>query len=86
MLVHLMGTDSGHELFLGVDDAPVSECEVMRWLAGRLGVEEPEAAPAGDPARGNKRCSNARLRADGFQFEYPTYREGYGALIDGGDS
>lgn len=86
MLVHLMDTGSSHELFLGVDDAPVSECEVMRWLAGRLGVEEPEAVPAGDSARGNKRCSNARLRADGFQFEYPTYREGYAALIDGGAS
>lgn len=86
MLVHLMNTASDHELFLGVDDAPASECEVMRWLAGRLGVDEPEAAPASDPRRGNKRCSNARLRADGFRFEYPTYREGYGALIDGGSS
>lgn len=86
MLVHVMDTASNYELFLGVDDAPVAECEVMRWLAGRLGVDEPEAARDGDPAGGNKRCSNARLRADGFRFEYPTYREGYGALIDGGAS
>lgn len=31
----------------------------------------------------NKRCSNARLRASGYRLRYPTYREGYGALIAG---
>lgn len=84
MLVHLSGTQSRHRIFLGVDDAPVSECEVMNWLAARLGVKPPAEESAGQPARGNKRCSNARLRADGFRLDYPTYREGYGALIDGG--
>ncbi len=29
----------------------------------------------------NKRCSNALLRASGFAFRFPTFREGYGALI-----
>ena len=30
---------------------------------------------------GSKRCSNRRLRESGFTLRYPTYREGYGALI-----
>ncbi|TXH28949.1 MAG: SDR family NAD(P)-dependent oxidoreductase, partial [Burkholderiaceae bacterium] len=30
---------------------------------------------------GNKRCSNQRLRALGWQPRYPSYREGYTALL-----
>jgi len=29
----------------------------------------------------NKRIRNARIRATGFEFRYPTYREGYGELV-----
>ena len=29
----------------------------------------------------NKRCLNARLRATGYRFRYPTFREGYAALL-----
>jgi hypothetical protein len=34
----------------------------------------------------NKRCSNARLVAAGYAFRYPTFREGYGALLGAGAS
>ncbi|MET3951084.1 SDR family oxidoreductase [Arthrobacter sp. UYEF36] len=38
----------------------------------------------GEPSRGgNKRCSNALLRSTGFEFRYPTYREGYRAILAG---
>jgi nucleoside-diphosphate-sugar epimerase len=38
----------------------------------------------GEPARGgNKRCSNALLRSTGFTFQYPSYREGYRAILAG---
>lgn len=84
MLVHLMNTDSGHRVFLGVDHEPAPECEVMRWLAARLGVADPETVQEGTTERGNKRCSNARLLGDGFRFQYPSYREGFDALIDHG--
>ena len=33
-------------------------------------------------ARGNKRCRNARLLASGYAFRYPTFREGYRAVIE----
>ena len=32
-------------------------------------------------ARSNKRCRNDRLLASGYTFEYPSFREGYAALI-----
>lgn len=38
----------------------------------------------GEPGRGgNKRVSNARLRGTGFTFAYPSYREGYRAVLTG---
>ena len=74
-------------VYVGVDDEPADEAEVLRWLAARLGLPEPPVAPSaarppGRPRGGNKRCRNARLRASGYAFAYPTFREGYGALID----
>ena len=39
---------------------------------------------SGEPSRGgNKRCSNALLRSTGFEFIYPTFREGYRAILTG---
>ena len=73
------------EVYVGVDDAPATECEVLEWLAARLDAPAPrrirgeETAPQGS----GKRCSNARLRAIGYRFRYPTYREGYAAVLAG---
>jgi nucleoside-diphosphate-sugar epimerase len=84
-LAHLVGRALGGErppaLLLGVDDEPADEAAVLRWLATRLGVAEPPLGEAAPGRGGNKRCSNARLRATGYAFRYPSFREGYGALI-----
>ncbi|BCW69874.1 NAD(P)-dependent oxidoreductase [Arthrobacter sp. NicSoilB8] len=38
----------------------------------------------GEPSRGgNKRCSNGLLRSTGFEFHYPSFREGYRAILAG---
>ena len=35
-----------------------------------------------DPERGgSKRCRNQRLLASGYEFRYPTFREGYSAVF-----
>jgi hypothetical protein len=31
--------------------------------------------------RASKRCRNPGLRASGFEFRYPGYRDGYAALL-----
>lgn len=86
-LQHLMTLDEPESLYLGVDDDPALLCDVLRWLAGRLGVAGPQVAERQDDAqqrlRGNKRCRNARLRASGFEFLYPDYRQGYAAMLAG---
>lgn len=80
-LAHLMALPYPDELYLGVDDHPTAFYDVLSWLCGVLGREEPPIAAPGDSARGSKRCSNRRLLATGFRFRYPSFREGYSAIL-----
>jgi nucleoside-diphosphate-sugar epimerase len=96
VLEHLLFVPEPAPLYLAVDDDPAPLGEVLSWLATQLGVPEPPLAANpplkpgagfGDPAlrmRASKRCRNARLRASGFQFRYPSYRDGYTALLNDG--
>ncbi len=83
-LLHLMSLPDPQTLYLGVDDDPAPQCQVLRWLAARLGVAGPRVVASKEgmrALRANKRCRNTRLRACGFQFRYPSFREGYGAML-----
>lgn len=68
------------DCYLGVDDAPAPLHEVLNWLREQLGVSH-WAEQASVRRAGSKRCSNARARALGWQPQYPSYREGYGAIL-----
>ncbi|MDG4560228.1 MAG: SDR family oxidoreductase [Candidatus Competibacter sp.] len=94
VLEHLLFLPDPAPLYLAVDDNPAPLAEVLNWLATQLGVPEPSvvASPALKPGsdnrpslasrqRASKRCRNARLRGSGFQFRYPSYRDGYAALL-----
>jgi nucleoside-diphosphate-sugar epimerase len=83
MLLHLLRLPHSHRCYLGVDDDPAPLSEVYTWIARQLGVPPPPVSTEPDPrGRGAfKRCLNARLRASGYSFLFPTYREGYGALL-----
>jgi nucleoside-diphosphate-sugar epimerase len=83
-LRHLMGLPSPPAVCIGVDSEPADLAVVYRWLAARLGVPEPPTGGPGEglrPQGGNKRCRNQRLLATGFTFRYPTFRDGYDALL-----
>ena len=85
LLQHLRNLERPDELYVGVDNEPVELCEVYEWLAEQLALPLPEHREPSETARhqrGNKRICNARIRSSGFEFKYPTYREGYGALIE----
>lgn len=77
-LHHLMRLENPEALYLGSDDEPVTTSDVVTWLSAELGVPAP---PAAETERLNKRCRNARLRETGYQFEHPTFREGYGPVV-----
>jgi nucleoside-diphosphate-sugar epimerase len=78
-----------------VDDEPVSKWAFADWLAEEAGVESPpkrtkaERLDDGDLSEAarrriltSKRCSNEKLRGLGYEFAYPTFREGYREAID----
>ncbi|ARS91813.1 SDR family oxidoreductase [Natrarchaeobaculum aegyptiacum] len=78
------------EVVLVVDDEPADRWDFADWLAEQCGLEAPPKRTTEDrlaeddlseAARRrvltSKRCSNAKLRELGYEFRYPTYREGY---------
>lgn len=66
--------------YIGSDDEPAPQHEVLDWLADQLGLPAVphEHRPGGAQ---NKRLSNARVRALGFRFAYPDYRSGYAEVL-----
>jgi nucleoside-diphosphate-sugar epimerase len=88
-ITHLIDLPAGavDRVYVGVDEEPAERNEVLRWLAGRLGVTLQEGAAGSRSERGlsrtetNKRCSGQRLRDSGYRFRYPTFREGYDPLL-----
>jgi len=84
-VVHLLTrTEAPDPVYLGNDDEPALLGDVAREVARLLGEDPPPAADATagtDATPHGKRISNARLRASGWTPAYPTYREGYAALL-----
>ena len=77
-IVHLTSIPASEPLYLGVDDDPAERAEVIGFIAAELGLPPP---PATIGRASGKRCDNGRLHATGFEFAYPTYREGYRAVL-----
>lgn len=81
-IAHLLALPAPAPIWLGVDHEPAERGVVLDWLADRLGVARPRrVADAPRERGGNKRCDGGRLRASGYTFRYPTFRDGYAALL-----
>lgn len=86
LLAYLLDADARgvtlEDCYIGVDDDPAPLADVVAWLREYLGVTE-----WSDEQRvrrtGSKRCSNARARALGWAPVYPSYKEGYAAILRG---
>ncbi|WP_137283342.1 SDR family oxidoreductase [Halorussus salinisoli] len=83
------------DVVLVVDDEPVSKWTFADWLADECGEQRPskqtteerlEDDDLSERARRRllttKRCSNETLRELGYEFSYPTYRDGYRSEIE----
>ena len=87
-LRHLLLLPDPEPVYLGVDHEPADRRTVAEWLATRFGESLPEdpstsrGEPRDRPGRTNKRCSNKLLLDSGYEFRYPTFREGFAALLD----
>jgi nucleoside-diphosphate-sugar epimerase len=73
----LLDLPAPQPVYLGSDDAPARESEVLAWLRGREGLST-VAAPSG--AESGRRIHNARLRTTGWEPAFPDYRSGYATL------
>lgn len=83
-IVHLMRREEPPApLYVGVDNAPVVSSDVLDFIAGELGLPAPAVAETGSRRGGDKRLRNQLLRGTGFTFTYPSYREGYRAILAG---
>lgn len=80
LLAHLLRlTAAGAELepiYLGVDDEPAEQAEVVTWLQQKLLVSSKTENILPAPSS-SKRCSNALARLTGWQPRFASYREGY---------
>lgn len=78
---HLLTLPDPEQVYVGVDTDPAERCEVLTWIADQVGAPPP--APGPPTGRGSKRVDSSRLQASGYRFRYPTFREGYRAILDG---
>jgi nucleoside-diphosphate-sugar epimerase len=87
--------ESLEKSYIATDNQPVPAHEVQQWLANEIGLESGANYVASEhrssdmtqsikPRAGSRRCSNQRLLESGYEFLYPTYREGYRALLNEG--
>lgn len=65
-------------VYIVTDDQAVGLHEVLRWIAQQQGASPAAACPA---PQGGKRLANRALRQSGFELRYPSYIEGYGAML-----
>ena len=74
------------EIYLGSDDAPCTHREFYTWVYEKLGVPVPDVGAIHESSLhihgANKRVSNKKIKALGLRLRYPSYREGYGPLIE----
>jgi nucleoside-diphosphate-sugar epimerase len=70
-------------LYLATDCKPSPLYDVKCWLAAQLGLnpDHLKVKSSASIIRASKRCSNQRLLDSGYQFLYPTFKEGYEMVL-----
>jgi len=84
-IVHVTEHPKPEPLYVVCDREPADRNEVVQWISDQMNLGQiPPANPDDErPARraGNKRGESSLLVSSGYTFDFPTYREGYKALI-----
>lgn len=85
-IAHLLTRDEqGHHVadtYIVSDDEPADQHAMVQWAQANLPGNKSEPTPLLGRRAGSKRCSNALLKATGFNFLYPSFRDGYRAILD----
>lgn len=67
--------------YLASDDMPVKYTDVVMWLSEQAGLPLSDTKNDRQREIGSKRCDNQRLKLTGFEFSYPSFKEGLKPLI-----
>ena len=70
-------------IYIASDTDGATQWDSMTWLANQTGCPPPTPITSDSDINQNKRCSSQRLISLGYQFKYPTFREGYTAELAG---
>ena len=68
------------QLFHGVDPQPTALNTITAWLSSKLGAHISHPMNQEEATRSrllNKQVSSEKLVATGFNFQYPSFREGF---------
>lgn len=69
-------------VYLATDSEPVRQADFVTWLAGQLNLDISHLSMSDDPGpRGSKRLDNRLICSTDYRFQYPSYQEGYQALL-----
>lgn len=67
-------------VYIGVDNEPVPQHEVLDWLAEQM--QCPKVPRTNVVSTGqNKKLSNKKIRTAGYEFRYPDFRAGYQPIL-----
>lgn len=69
------------DCYIGVDDLPTLQYDVLTWIASKLNVEQPSINFNENEKVAGKRLSNRRMRETGFTLKYPNYQIGYSEML-----
>lgn len=83
VLVHLLKINNINKSYIATDDLPSTRKEVYTYLAEKLNIEVNEAInhTSNSNRYGSKRCLNKILKDSGFEFTYPSFKEGYDEIL-----
>jgi len=70
------------DCYLATDDEPATLFDVLEWMKDRIGEVDPDNDVGEVSRRANRRCSNKRLRALGYEFKFTNYQEGYDVMLN----
>ena len=77
LMAQVLAGEDVEPIYVGVDNDPASEAEVLDFIASQLQVALPVREMAPPNMSQNKRCRNDLVVKAGYEFKYPSYKEGY---------
>ena len=75
----LLNGQSVQDCYVVTDSCPVSQYEVLHWIASQMGIDVGTQIPK---IIGGKRMSNQRMLSTGFSLKFPDYKAGYSAMLN----